>query len=290
MKLSIVIRCRNEARFLADVFQALQAQRCNFPWEVVVVDNESNDNTLELCRTMGAKSVSIATTEFTYGRALNLGIRNASGELVLLLSSHSLPIGSSFLQDAIAPFDDSKIAAARCLMIGNSDQIAQWYRPRDIYYESSDEQSLAETGMSWLGDYPTAGCCVLRRRVWEEVPFDEKLEANEDKLWASKVLSLGYRVRCCSGAVWLYTRKRSKAAERNRRMREHISLYRINGRPPMSIAEFFFRSLRACFAAPWVALRHVLDNVMWNYTLVTIPLRAKKQPHTGSFHEFKSQP
>jgi rhamnosyltransferase len=289
MKLSIVIRCRNECRSLSIVFQALKAQRCDFSWEVVVVDNESDDDTAELCRANGARIVSINKADFTYGRALNLGVRESKGELVLLLSSHSLPIGSHFLDQATQPFSDRNIAAARCLMIGNSDQISSWFQPRVLHYQNSEEQQKAESGSKWLGDYPTAGCCVLRRSVWEEVAFDETLEANEDKHWASKVLARGYSIYCCSEAVWLYTRKRSKAAERNRRMREHLSLYRITGRPPMSLTSFLGLSLRSCVAAPWVAIRHILDNLHWNSILVSIPLRAKKSAQAGSFREFNTR-
>lgn len=289
MKLSIVIRCRNESQSLSEVFQALKAQRCNFPWEIVVVDNESSDNTLQLCREYNARVVSISAAEFTYGRALNLGIREAKGELILLLSSHSLPVGSNFLNQATEPFEDPAIAAARCLMIGNADQIASWFKPQTIHYNTPDDQQRAESGTDWLGKYPTAGCCTLRRCVWEKIAFDETLEANEDKLWASKVLSQGYSIYSCTEAIWLYTRKRTRAAERNRRMREHLSLYRITGRPPMSLISFIRLSLRTCVAAPWVAVRHVVDNTLWNSTLVTIPLRAKKRTQSGSFGEYNSR-
>src|SRR5262245_53044493 len=96
--LSIVIRVRNEGRSLRQVFEALAAQRCSFNWEIIVVDNESEDETLELCRRYNARVIPIQRKEFTYGRALNIGISNARGELVLLCSAHSVPVGSCFLE------------------------------------------------------------------------------------------------------------------------------------------------------------------------------------------------
>lgn len=289
MKLSIVIRCRNEAGGLTRVFEALRAQRCDFAWEVIVVDNQSTDNTRQLCAEMGAEIVSISQAEFTYGRALNLGISHARGELVLLLSAHAIPIGAQFLVGAVAPFEDPTIAAARCLMIGNPDQIASWYSSRNIRYASNEEQRAAETGTKWLGEYPTAGCCVLRRSVWETNPFDEQLEANEDKLWASQVLAQGHAIRCCAEAVWMYSRRRSPAAERNRRLREHVSLFRITGERPLGWWQFARLTTRAVAAAPWTAACQAVDKIRWYCCLVSVPMRAKVQAKSGSFQEFNQQ-
>src|SRR5262249_14886306 len=134
--LSIVIRTRNSASSLKQLFGALAAQHCTFAWEIIVVDNESEDETPQLCQKFGAKVFSISRREFTYGRALNLGISNARGQLMFLCSAHSVPVGSYFLERAVAPFDDPKIAAVRCLVGSYKEQTANWYAVRDIQYAS----------------------------------------------------------------------------------------------------------------------------------------------------------
>jgi len=88
IKLSVLIRCRNEGKSLRQVFDALKAQRCDFQWEIVVVDNESEDNTREVCHEYGARVVTLPRAEFTYGRATNFGISHSRGELILLMSAH----------------------------------------------------------------------------------------------------------------------------------------------------------------------------------------------------------
>ncbi len=141
--LSVVIRVRNEAKSLRRVLEALRAQRCSFAWEIVIVDNESEDETGELCKQYNARVIPITREEWTYGRALNRGINNARGQLVLLCSAHSIPIGSYFLESAVAPFADPDTAAARCLFGSNNEQTAEWYAARDIQYKSFDEQQTA---------------------------------------------------------------------------------------------------------------------------------------------------
>lgn len=285
-KLSIVIRCRNEAGSLRNVLAALRAQQCGFAWEVVLVDNESDDDTRKIAEEFSARIVPISRQEFSYGRAINLGVAAARGELVMLLSAHALPIGSYFLNAATAPFEDPQIAAARCLLVTSPRQLQTWYLPKDIHYASAEEQRRAESGTAWVGEYPTGGCCVIRRAVWEEVKYDEQLESNEDKLWASQVLAKGWKIRCCAEAVWMYTRKYGRRERLMRETRQQVSLYRITNRAPLSFGKYAWLTLRAVLAAPLVAVRYIYDNFAWNTSLVSIPWRAKRKPQAGSFSEF----
>jgi len=287
VKLSVVIRCRNEAASLKRTFAALRAQQFDLRWEVIVVDNESEDATPEIAREFGAQIVPISRREFSYGRAINLGISRARGELVMLLSAHALPIGSYFLAAAVAPFNDPQMAAARCLGIGwDHRQFELWHEPKDIQYASAEEQRKIESGTNWVREYPTAGCCVIRRKVWEEVKYDETLESNEDKLWACNVLARGYKIRCCAEAVWLNIRRYARKEEWLRMSRQHLALYRITGQPPLTIASFMWLTFRAVASAPLVAFRHVRDTVGWYTHLVRIPWQARRLPQTGSFPEF----
>jgi glycosyltransferase involved in cell wall biosynthesis len=286
MKLSVVIRARNEARSLRRVFAALQAQRFHSPWEIIVVDNESEDETREVCVQYRVRIVTLPRHEFTYGRALNLGIGQARGAFVLLLSAHSLPIGPNFLESALAPFADPQMAAVRCLYVGNLDQLESWYEPRDIQYGSPAEQQAAESGLEWTRRYPTATCCVIRRSVWERINYDEELEANEDKLWASEVLALGYKMRCCADATYTYTRRRDKQDVRRRNYREFRALYRISGYVPLKWHQFVAGVGKALIDAPVIGLRHAVDTIIWKANLVTIPWQTKLSPRHGSLKEY----
>lgn len=48
--LSIVIRARNQGNSLKQVLEALEAQQCSFKGEIIIVDHESQDETVELCK------------------------------------------------------------------------------------------------------------------------------------------------------------------------------------------------------------------------------------------------
>lgn len=284
--LSVVVRVRNESKSLKRLFEALQAQRCVFGWEVIVVDNESEEREIQqICQEFKARVVSIRRDEFTYGRALNLGISQARGDLVLLVSAHALPIGANFLENCVAPFQDPLMGAVRCLSVFDHEQLAQWYKPKDIQYASPEEQKAAEVGRRWTRDYPAATCAVIRRTAWELVHFDETLESAEDKAWASEILKRGFKVRRCAEAVFL-TRELEKMELWRRQHREYLGLYRISGYVRVRWSTFLIKIVKAIIAAPGKALEHIVDTVLENWYLVIIPWKARTAPKSGSLAEF----
>ena len=284
--LSVVIRVRNEAQSLRRVLEALRAQRCSFAWEIVIVDNESEDETYKICEQYNARVISITQEEWTPGRALNRGISHARGQLVFLCSAHAIPVGSYFLESAVAPFVDPDMAAARCLFGSNHEQTAEWYTARDIQYGSFEEQQRAESSPEWLLLYPSAICCVLRRAVWQQIPFDENYEGIEDKLWAREVLRRGHKIRSCAEAVFIYNLHRGTRATWARTNRELRTWYRTLGYVPLRWPQFFARVMRATLLVPLVGMRYFVKEVVSNIYLVSIPWQAKSAPRVGSLAEY----
>jgi rhamnosyltransferase len=279
--LSVVIRARNQAETLRQVLEALEAQRCSFTWEIIVVDHESEDETAELCKRYKARIIPIRDEEFTHGRSLNLGISNARGELVLLCSAHSVPVGSHFLESAVAPFADPSMAAVRCIVSGDKQQLGEWYTARDVQYGSLEEQKAAEAGVEWISNYPSATCCAIRRSVWEQIPYDEHLESVTDKLWASEVLRNGFKVRCRSEAIFLHVRNRGYLEVWRGENRGYRDLYRTRGYVPLSWPKFLVRVMRFALLAPPVAIRYFVRNVIADAGLATIPWQAKFAPRAS---------
>jgi glycosyltransferase involved in cell wall biosynthesis len=283
---SVVIRTLNAANYLKQVFHALMAQRCSFNWEIIVVDNGSEDETLKLCWEYRARVIHLPRHQFISGRAANLGATNTRGELLFFCSSHCVPVGSYFLESAVAPFCDPEMAAVRCIPAGFTEQMANWYEARDIQYKSWEEQQAAEAGMEWVNQYPTEACCIIRRSVWEQLPLDETIEASEDKLWASAVLKKGYKIRSCAEAVFVYTRRRSMRAGWDFNRRCLLGIYRARGYVPLTWPQFFRRATRAALLAPLAAIRYFVANVMSDAYLVTIPWQARRPPRSASIAEY----
>ena len=194
---SVVIRNRNEGEHLGRLLRRLNAMRTR-ALEIIVVDNDSTDDSRTLIDEHGATLVHLPAGQFTYGRATNLGFERARGDLVLMLSSHSLPVGTHFIDEVTAPFSDPTVAAVRIPIAANTAELRnlQTFQPLDRH---SPLDAIYRRG-------PVASGSVIRRSVWLRHRFDESLRAAEDKEWAARVLAEGGWVMPVVDACYAYTK------------------------------------------------------------------------------------
>jgi glycosyltransferase involved in cell wall biosynthesis len=184
--ISIVIRTRNEEAWIGRCLAAIALQDRD-DWEVVLVDNASTDRTRRIARRFGCRVVTIPDGDFQYSRAINLGIARARGDLVAILSGHCIPAHDRWLGTLAAPFDDQRVAGVYGRQIPLPDSHA--FDKRDLWTTFGVERRLQRS------DYFFHNAnSMIRRRTWEEIPFDETLRGVEDREWARRVLAAGHLV------------------------------------------------------------------------------------------------
>ncbi|MBV9545756.1 MAG: glycosyltransferase family 2 protein, partial [Chloroflexi bacterium] len=109
--MAVVIRAKNEARFIGDTLAAIFQPGALLPRQVVVVDSGSTDGTQDIVRSFPTTLIQIKPEHFTYGYALNLGIANVEADIVASLSAHSLPADVDWLRNLLVPFRQPTVAA-----------------------------------------------------------------------------------------------------------------------------------------------------------------------------------
>ena len=80
MKISVVIPAYNEESFLPIVLASLRKQTFSHPFEIIVVDNNSTDNTANIAKKYGARVV--FERKRGYAHACNAGFASAKGEII----------------------------------------------------------------------------------------------------------------------------------------------------------------------------------------------------------------
>lgn len=92
-KITVVIPCRNEEKFIGQCLDALLSQ--TYPkekLEIIVVDGASEDKTLEIVESYADKNPQIKILEnqkrFT-PISMNIGLRNATGNIITIIGAHS---------------------------------------------------------------------------------------------------------------------------------------------------------------------------------------------------------
>jgi len=183
---SVIIRTRNEMCWIADCLAAIKLQSLD-DVEIVVVDNGSTDGTRELARRAGCKIVEIPDSQFTYGRALNYGIAQSSGEFVGLISGHCIPVNDLWLNRLRACLEVPGVAGA----YGRQEPLpdSHDFDKRDLWTTFPIERRFQRKDFFFHN-----ANAMIKRSVWDQFPFDEELDGVEDRAWAKKVLAAGYSI------------------------------------------------------------------------------------------------
>jgi rhamnosyltransferase len=182
--ISIVIRTQNEERWVSPCLQAVFDQEYK-DFEVVIVDNQSTDATVAKAQQFPVRVVTIE--EYQPGRALNVGFKACAGRYVVCLSAHCIPADSVWLERLVAGFEDENIAG-----VYGRQQPMTFSSPedkRDLLITFGLDRRIQERDPFFHN-----ANSVIRRDVWEQIPFDETVTNIEDRIWAGRVLGQGYKI------------------------------------------------------------------------------------------------
>ena len=183
-KVSFVIRTKNEGRFIGKVLRYLYKQTFK-DFEVIIVDSGSTDKTLEIARKFPVKIIEIKSDEFNMSYALNLGISKAKGEIIGIVSGHTIPCSNTWLAGGLKNFRDGKAVGVTGPL--SSNPLTYLWRP--LGFSIFDSFRRAEYTSNMTNTH-----ALIRKKMWRLYPFDEKLSGSEDRDWAREMLARGYNI------------------------------------------------------------------------------------------------
>ncbi len=101
---SVIIPVKNGGEQLRGFLQKIRSQRKVKDVEIIVIDSESTDNSLDIAMEYGAKVIKISQKEFNHGATRNLGAKEASGDFLVFTVQDATPINDYYLYNMICPF------------------------------------------------------------------------------------------------------------------------------------------------------------------------------------------
>lgn len=187
-KVSIIVRTKNEKFWILKCLNEIYGQTYkNF--EVILVDNGSNDGTVSLVRKQFplAKIIKYNSKNFFPGKALNLGIKKSKGNLIAMISGHCIPKNNNWLKYLVKNFKGKKIAA--CYGRQEPLDISDPNDIRDLTYLFGLDKKI-QTKDPFFHNANS----MIRKSLWRNNNFDENVKHIEDRLWASQILRKKFKI------------------------------------------------------------------------------------------------
>jgi GT2 family glycosyltransferase len=289
MLFSVVIPTYNRVHLLARTLDSVWRQRFT-DFEVVVVDDGSNDGTREYLRSFGGRIRIMQQANGGPGAARNAGVRAASGKYVALLDSDDLwfPWTLNIFAQTIEQFREPSIIGGQLTEFVDEEQLRSIRG--EPYRATWFKDFIASSHYPY---YVGSGTCALRREALKNACFPEdRLNAEDHDLilqlgvmpgfvrilspvtlaWRRHSTSeTGQLASTASGALRLVTRERSgiypggaaRSRERHRILARHIR--------PTAVACLRHRDVNRAWQLYCAAFAWHLELGSWKY-IVSFPI------------------
>lgn len=195
---SIVIPCFNEKEYILRCLNSIANQ--SYPKELIttfVCDGNSTDGTQDIIKNYVAKNAQcrlLINEHKTTPHALNLGIKNSTSDVVIILGAHS-ELDKCFVEKNMETFkEDEKIMCAG----GVLENVYENETSKIIGYAMSSSFGVGNahfrTGAK-KGYVDTVAFGAYKKEIFEKVGlFNEALIRNQDDEFNYRVTSAGYKI------------------------------------------------------------------------------------------------
>lgn len=189
MNISVIIPCYNCEKFIEETVNSILEQSV-LPFEIILINDNSSDNTLNILNNVGKKSeiIKIFDLKINKGSSFsrNYGVDKSKGDYVLFFDSDDLAL-PNLIEESIKRFDelndkfDDKYILSYCSYV-QIDENSKVISGITKGIQTDPEEIL---GYEFLRNYiSTSGVLVKKQFFYEAYKFNESLDYAEDwDLW-----------------------------------------------------------------------------------------------------------
>jgi glycosyltransferase involved in cell wall biosynthesis len=203
---SVIVPCRNAARQLSQQLRALERQEYDKPWEVIVADNGSTDDSRRICEAFsGRLALRIIDVPGPIGasHARNAGARAAKGKKLLFVDGDD-EVAPGYVATMAEALDSAAFVTSR---VDTAALNPPWNRSAHGPWQ---EEGLLYLASNFL---PAAGPNVgISKAVFDSVggyPEDINFTTVEDLAFAWRVQLSGIRLQFVPDALYHYRHRGS---------------------------------------------------------------------------------
>ena len=173
-------------RWIKPCFDAIASQSYK-DYEIIVVDNNSTDNTLNKVKQYNISKV-LKINDYLPGKALNIGIEKAIGDYIVCLSAHCIPKNNKWLEHLVKAIQEDNCYSG---VYGRQEPMS--------FSTPSDKRDLMlvfglDRKVQIKDSFFHNANSIIKKSCWDLVPFDWEITNIEDRIWAKKMLDNGYKI------------------------------------------------------------------------------------------------
>jgi glycosyltransferase involved in cell wall biosynthesis len=205
---SVVVPVRNAAMEIDRQLAALAGQSSRAPWEVIVADNGSSDDTRERAEAWRGRLPSLTVLDASARRgvahARNVGIRAARGELLMICDGDDI-VADGWLSAMLEALDEHPIVSGQI-------DLRAMNRPEQYAWTGDADRAEAPIGYDFM-PYAHGGNVGMWREVFDALGgFEETLLRAEDIDFGWRAADLGISIYHEPRAVLLHRMRPSARA------------------------------------------------------------------------------
>ncbi|WP_454193581.1 glycosyltransferase family 2 protein [Paenibacillus sp. Marseille-Q7038] len=215
--ISVIIPIKNGGEIFKKVLLKVLDQETERPFEVVLVDSGSTDDTLSFINKIQKEHKNIVLkmihpNEFGHGKTRNLGASISHGDIFVFITQDALPYDEHWLRNLTdcfkldekvvgvfgkhIPYDDCDIFEKHNINThfnNFGDQLT-------IYEMIDKERYKVEEGYRHLLCFYSDNSSAMRRSIWKSDPYPD-VDFAEDQLWAKGIIEKGLKKAYAPDAV-----------------------------------------------------------------------------------------
>ncbi len=202
--ISLIIPTYNAGPKFKKLLENIKFHQSLKPDEIIVIDSESQDDTVKIAEEMGCKVLKISKRDFNHGKTRTIAGKKAKGDILVYLTQDVYPYNEKSLENLVKAFkEDERIGAVfgRQIAPEDLDIFASFFRHFN-YPERSYVRSLTDCkkfGRKTV--FFSNSFSAYRRDVLERVGWFKEVISYEDIYIAGKILKAGYLIKYVSDAI-----------------------------------------------------------------------------------------
>lgn len=205
--ISVIIPTYNAEPYLEKLLSMLKAQDINAS-EIIIIDSSSRDNTVDIARRFGAKTVVIPVHTFNHGKTRNIAAREAEGDILVFMTQDALPVDSRLLRNLTDTLQITDIAATFGRHIPRPDaSLLEVFARKFNYTDLRSVKGIDDIKKYGIKTFFFSNVCsAVKKELFLKVGmFPERVRANEDMILAAKFILNGYRVAYIPEAMVIHS-------------------------------------------------------------------------------------